>query len=115
MADARRTTADQVRRWTWDPQGEFAQDVVLAVSELVTNGIEHGYGDVTLTVWRTGGQLRVEVADENPAPAILRRADGNAVSGRGLRIVSTVATKWGVSQDGTTTWCVFNLPQGNAR
>ncbi|WP_411150131.1 ATP-binding protein [Streptomyces sp. A30] len=94
----------------WNVNGELAENIVLAVSELVTNAIEHGTGDVGLRVRYPDGELRIEVTDDNPAPAELRPADDEDVSGRGLFLVAVLARKWGVSGDGRSTWCVFRVP-----
>ncbi|MEU9404112.1 ATP-binding protein [Streptomyces sp. NPDC048281] len=94
----------------WKVNGELAENIVLAVSELVTNAFEHGTGDVGLRVRYPGDELRIEVTDENPTPAELHPSGDEDVSGRGLFIVAVLARKWGVSKDGTTTWCVFRVP-----
>ncbi|MFF4363520.1 ATP-binding protein [Streptomyces sp. NPDC001604] len=94
----------------WKVNGELAENIVLAVSELVTNAVEHGTGDVGLRVHYPAGELRIEVTDDNPTPAELRFADDEDVSGRGLFLVAVLARKWGVSNEGKTTWCVFRVP-----
>lgn len=92
-----------------------AENVVLAVSELVTNAIQHGHGAVALKVVRSAGTLRVEVTDGNPSPARLGSADDDALSGRGLFLVAVLAHDWGVSDDGRMTWCDFRFPSGRPR
>ncbi|MDX3719842.1 MULTISPECIES: ATP-binding protein [Streptomyces] len=94
----------------WNVNGELAENIVLAVSELVTNAFEHGTGDVGLRVRYPDDELRIEVTDDNPTPAEMRPAGDEDVSGRGLFIVAVLARKWGVSKDGKTTWCVFHVP-----
>ncbi|MFB8775794.1 ATP-binding protein [Streptomyces broussonetiae] len=96
----------------WNVNGELAENILLAVSELVTNAIEHGTGDVALRLWYPHGELRIEVTDDNPAPAELRLAGDDDVSGRGLFLVAVLARTWGVSKDGKTTWCMFRIPEG---
>ncbi|GGZ93194.1 ATP-binding protein [Streptomyces bluensis] len=104
----RRITAAHLRLWkVCEPT---AENIVLAVSELVANAIEHGCGDMGLTVLYACEEIRVEVTDGNPAPAKLTFADDEDVSGRGLFLVAVLARKWGVSEDGKTTWCVFRVP-----
>ncbi|MGI5397129.1 ATP-binding protein [Streptomyces sp. CA-251251] len=88
-------------------RGTLADDVVLAVSELVTNGMQHGHGDIGLRVRYVAGEVRIEVTDGNPSPAELHVAEDNDASGRGLFLVAVLARNWGVSDDGRTTWCVF--------
>ncbi|MBY8887272.1 ATP-binding protein [Streptomyces sp. PTM05] len=93
----------------WRVPGSLAESVVLVVSELVTNSIEHGWGDVGVRVRCEQASLTVEVTDSNPAPARLRVADDDALDGRGLLLVQVVADAWGVSRDGTTTWATWRL------
>ncbi|MGW8375997.1 ATP-binding protein [Streptomyces sp. ODS28] len=94
----------------WDVASPVAEDVVLAVSELVTNAVEHGWGDVALRVQHTDETLRVTVTDGSPAPANLRSADDDDDSGRGLLLVAVLAHKWGIGDNGRTTWCEFRAP-----
>lgn len=91
-------------------RGPLAENIVLAVSELVTNAIEHGEGDVALRVRCADNELRIEVTDGNPTAAKLRPAGQEDVSGRGLLLVAVLARDWGVSDDGKTTWCTFRIP-----
>lgn len=110
VAQMRRITATHLRRWrVAEPT---AENVVLAVSELVTNGIQHGHGDVELKAICAADVLRIEVTDGNPAPAQLATADDDELSGRGLFLVAVLAHNWGVSDDGYTTWCDFRLSSG---
>ncbi|MEU9748341.1 ATP-binding protein [Streptomyces niveus] len=110
VAQIRRITSAFMR--LWDVPDPLAEDVRVVVSELVTNGIEHGHGTVGLRVRNTGSELSVEVIDDNPAPAQLRTVDDDDVCGRGLFLVAVLSKEWGVSDDGRTTWCAFRLPLG---
>ncbi|MFI1965584.1 ATP-binding protein [Streptomyces pathocidini] len=101
----RRIAAAHLR--LWEVPGPTADDIVLAVSELVTNGIQHGHGDIELKLLYAPGEVRVEVTDGSPSPAQLTSADDEDVSGRGLFLVAALARDWGVSDDGTTTWATF--------
>ncbi|MEV5481547.1 MULTISPECIES: ATP-binding protein [Streptomyces] len=98
----------------WNVPGPLAENIVLAVSELVTNAVEHGKGGVGLRVRYPDNELRIEVTDGNPTPAKMRRAADNDASGRGLLLVTVLAHEWGVSDGGTTTWCVFRAPAGRS-
>jgi anti-sigma regulatory factor (Ser/Thr protein kinase) len=98
----------------WRVTGELAENIVLAVSELLTNAVEHGTGDVKLRLRYADGELRIEVTDDDPTPAELRLAGDEDVSGRGLFLVAVLSRKWGVSKDGKTTWCIFRIPEGRA-
>ncbi|WP_406349356.1 ATP-binding protein [Streptomyces sp. NBC_00144] len=107
VARMRRVTRAFMRHW--NVAELLAGDVVLAVSELVTNAVQHGHGGIGLRVECTADELRVDVTDENHAPAVLRAAGDDDVSGRGLLLVAMLAKEWGVDNDGTTTWCVFHV------
>ncbi|MFI0219052.1 ATP-binding protein [Streptomyces lydicus] len=106
----RHSTATLMRRWAVPPS--LADDVILVVSELASNAVEHGHGTVALRMWHADGTLHVEVRDDNPAPARLRDAGETDVCGRGLFLVAVLARSWGVSDDGKTTWATFRLPSG---
>ncbi|ROQ80678.1 anti-sigma regulatory factor (Ser/Thr protein kinase) [Streptomyces sp. CEV 2-1] len=93
-------------------------DLLLCVSELLTNVIVHvGEGTpVTLRVSGTGsGRVRVELSD--PAPGVwpaIRAAGSGDESGRGLLLVDAFALRWGVEQGpyGKTVWCELRAPAG---
>lgn len=89
-----------------------ADEVELVVSELVTNAVEYGKDEVVLRLLCHDGELRVEVKDDDPAPATLRVPADDDESGRGLWIVAVLARDWGVSEDGRTTWCTFRTAGG---
>ncbi|WP_181785323.1 ATP-binding protein [Streptomyces phytophilus] len=96
----------------WDLTGSLADDVVVAVSELVSNAVVHGRGDVSLHVRYAAGDLQIEVTDANPVPAELHHAGDDEDSGRGLFLIATLAQDWGVNNGGRTTWCRFRVPTG---
>lgn len=89
----------------------------LVVTELVTNSLRHAtpLSDRTVRVhWKArGDNVEVEVSDggsdTEPVPAA--RAVW-ATSGRGLRIVRSIAHEWGVQRDDkqTTVWAALGGP-----
>jgi len=84
-------------------------DLLLVVSELFTNAVLHGDGQVELRLELLPGCVRLEVVDEGApdAPMPLEPVTGALFSGRGLAIVQTVATAWGsarASHGGTRVW-----------
>lgn len=89
----------------------LTEDVVLCISELVTNGITYGAGDVSLRLCYLGNEIRVEVVDSSSVRATMRPAGPDDTSGRGLALVEALSWKWGASEDGRTTWCTFRTPQ----
>jgi len=80
--------------------------VVLLTSEIVTNAVLHASGCVRLRVWLNPAWVRVEVADSSPVPPTLRNYGPEAATGRGMRLVSTLTTRWGVDPDpdGKSVW-----------
>jgi anti-sigma regulatory factor (Ser/Thr protein kinase) len=82
-------------------------DVVLVVSELVTNAVRHGRCLPILRLSATAGGIRVEVTDTDPTPPRIRQpgADG----GWGLRMVERLSSAWGVvpEGEGKVVWCEF--------
>ncbi|QKV95259.1 ATP-binding protein [Streptomyces sp. NA02950] len=108
----RRITKAFLRKW--NVRGPLAENIVLVVSELVTNAVEHGKGDAQLRVRHLDEEVRIEVTDSSSIPAQMRPASDEAESGRGLILTSVLARKWGVSDDGRTTWARFRVPAGRS-
>ncbi|MFC4534579.1 ATP-binding protein [Sphaerisporangium dianthi] len=116
-----RTSVRRARQFAQDLLGEghpAMDDVVLVVSELVTNSITHSLsgerGTVTLTIGNSDNAVRVEVTDEgSAASAPHMRDEPDAEGGRGLQIINILAKEWGVTHRGTnvTTWCELPTAQ----
>ena len=75
-------------------------DMQLLVSEVVTNGIRHGDGDIDLEVLLNDSRALVRCVDTGPgfdpgSPA--PHADGSG--GYGLMLVDRLAKRWGVKRD----------------
>ncbi|MDX3258004.1 SpoIIE family protein phosphatase [Streptomyces sp. NPDC093228] len=102
----------------------LADDTLVVVSELVTNAVVHAGTDVDVacrlkeTEDEPAG-LVVEVSDHHPSRAVRddgsERPYGIPEYGRGLRLVSTLSTAWGITyRTGTkTVWAL--LPLDGAR
>jgi anti-sigma regulatory factor (Ser/Thr protein kinase) len=99
-----------LRYWGWPGLIESAE---LLVTELVTNALEHGLGDVGLRVYLTETHLLIEVRDGSHQLPVLREAAPDDENGRGLFLVRAIADAWGVSSDGMTTWCSLPLVRRN--
>ena len=80
----------------------------LLTSELVTNALKHGRGDILLHVVDEKSQIRVEVSDEARGTPTRGVVDGRDESGRGLMLVERLSAAWGVRADrgrgGKTVW-----------
>jgi anti-sigma regulatory factor (Ser/Thr protein kinase) len=94
----------------------------LIASELVTNAILHGAEPVELSLHCQDGEVTIEVADGDPrVDNILRAIDQTDPGGRGLRVVASLADRWGTRplQSGKTVWATkktthAELPLGSA-
>lgn len=98
------------RTWATGVHDESLQALELVVSELVTNALQHGAGDITLTMRESSAGLEVEVHDNGPRVPTARKASRGRIGGRGLGIVQAVSTAWGVrdaSDEGKTVWAVI--------
>jgi anti-sigma regulatory factor (Ser/Thr protein kinase) len=78
-------------------------DLQLLVTELVTNGVLHGDGDVRLKLVLSDTALHVEVIDDGDglADAV---PDPDRDGGWGLLIVDQLADRWGVFAGSTHVW-----------
>jgi hypothetical protein len=121
---ARHFVADTCRRWG---TGDVIDEVTLAISELVTNGVLHARTHVDVELCAIGGAMVVSVIDRDPRPPVVRpvRLDlladldaspsatldaddrhptmhvgssGSIAGGRGLLIVDALADEWGVAE-----------------
>ena len=92
--------AERARRQVAEACAGLGRDLVataqLLTSELFSNALDHGEGDITLLVTRVPGELRVEVADRSPDRPRVRTVTLNDVRGRGLMILEALALRWGV-------------------
>ncbi|WP_406360433.1 ATP-binding protein [Streptomyces sp. NBC_01544] len=103
VGEMRQTTRAFLRRCRVSkPVAEF---VVLAVSELVTNAVVHGEGEVVLRITVAVDVVRVSVTDHDLAPAVLKEAGRDGESGRGIRLVDALSDAW--ESNGEETWCEF--------
>ncbi|KAF2775259.1 ATP-binding protein [Streptomyces sp. OM5714] len=93
----------------WD-HPDLAEAAGLLTTELATNAFRHGRGrDIGFRFYLTDVHLVIEVDDGSPCTPVLRCPGPADESGRGLLLVQALAEAWGVSTDGTTTWCTLPL------
>ncbi|WP_371666422.1 ATP-binding protein [Streptomyces sp. NBC_00289] len=90
----------------------MTDDVMIIVSELLTNAVLHsGSQDISLVITVQGGFLRVTVTDGMPGTATRRQGGTHSESGRGLHLVQAIAEvnngTWGTDNAGATTWCTL--------
>jgi anti-sigma regulatory factor (Ser/Thr protein kinase) len=84
----------------------FLRVAELLASELVTNAIRHATGPVEVEVTAIEDGARVTVTDRSTTPPRTRPPAPHAPGGRGLRLVSTLASRWGCdpTPDGKQVW-----------
>jgi anti-sigma regulatory factor (Ser/Thr protein kinase) len=130
----RNLVAATCRQWVL---GDLCADIVLPVSELVTNAILHAGTDIRLTISLTAQWIEVSVHDQHARPPIMRPVrldldtapieddlppyprnpdlhfgDEGIASGRGLHIVDAVADEWGIAEftSGKEVWFRVRTP-----
>ena len=100
---ARRWVFATLVDWGWSGDED---EVVLAVSELVTNAMLHAGGPIQLTMSCQDGDLWVSVHDDGVGRVTQRRLDDEATNGRGLQMLDQLSRSWGVitEPDGKHVW-----------
>ena len=77
---------------------------VLLISELVTNAVLHGTGEIRLVIDLDGEDAaRFAVSDEGDGTPRVRD-DPGPDGGWGLRLVEQLAASWGLGESGTGVW-----------
>ncbi len=89
-------------------------DLLLCVSEVVTNAVLHAHSTSQLRVHHEGNRLIVEVLDHDPTIPTRRQHDLAAPTGRGLHLLDALTTAWGTSpaEGGKIVWFEFDLHGG---
>ncbi|GGN37365.1 ATP-binding protein [Streptomyces fuscichromogenes] len=117
---ARDFTRQALYAWGWLPAATAdrraaAEDVLLVVSELVTNACLHAEGPDELFLACDKKVIRVEVSDRGggqPAPRTPHRA--GRPGGHGMFIVQRLCLDWGVVRTagaaGKTVWAELGAP-----
>jgi anti-sigma regulatory factor (Ser/Thr protein kinase) len=110
VRDARSLIRDPLKRWGLE---DLIDSSELLVSELVTNAIRYANGEVQLRLVLEPDSLVCEVHDSSPALPRVLQVDKDAENGRGLHVVSQVASRWGARRTagGKVVWCEQNVPE----
>ncbi len=92
----------------WSIPNPITHDIVLLVTELVTNAVLHGQPPIQLRLRRTAAHIVVEVDDSATFLPRKLRATPEDEHGRGLQLVSLLAHRWGTrpTATGKSVWCV---------
>ncbi|MGX1668341.1 ATP-binding protein [Streptomyces sp. NPDC055400] len=115
---ARLLSVEQLCTWGIAYDSELSASAALVVAELATNAITHGRvpgRDFELRLTLEGDVLTVAISDARgerlPRPA--ETPHDEAITGRGLRLVEALATRWGTAprvQAGKTVWAELVRP-----
>src|SRR3954452_22370254 len=93
----------ELGRW-FDGQGSkvLVDDVRLVASELVTNAVRHGTGEIRLDAQSTRDTVSMQIYDRGAGFIPRRRSQAS-----GLAQVEAVCERWGVGPGTTNVWCVL--------
>ncbi|WP_055599821.1 SpoIIE family protein phosphatase [Streptomyces aureus] len=107
---ARELARTQLKAWELEP---LVDTVELLVSELVTNALRYGEGEIRLRLLRDR-TLVCEVWDAGLVQPRRRRAKDTDEGGRGLQLVGLLSSSWGSRRTprGKTVWFELALPDG---
>lgn len=107
---ARELARDRLLAWDLD---DLVDTTELLVSELVTNALRYGEGEIRLRLLRDR-TLVCEVWDAGLVQPRRRRARDTDEGGRGLQLVGLLSAAWGSRRTprGKTVWFELPLPDG---
>jgi anti-sigma regulatory factor (Ser/Thr protein kinase) len=97
VSEARRHVVATLEDWGVADAGWTS---VQLVSELATNAVIHARSEFTVELSRHGDRLRVCVRDSSTLQPGMRRYSEDSTTGRGLRLVDSLADEWGVERLG---------------
>lgn len=103
VAEARQLTEQTLTGWGMRHLRDVA---TLLVSELTTNAILHARSPVTVMLQNGVDELRVHVCDNSTRSPHVRHFSADSATGRGIRLLETLATTWGVERhpSGKCVW-----------
>ncbi|HEY9367664.1 ATP-binding protein [Streptomyces sp.] len=120
VGECRDLTAEVLEAWFGQDGGvgrAVVDDVLLLVSEVVTNAHTHGGAPYELLLDRTGDRLWVQVSDTSP---VRPRPHGphrpGHASGHGLYLLERLADAWGwvPRGEGKAVWFEVSIPPAGA-
>jgi len=107
VASSRRFVTDTLMSWDL---GHVVEDGTLIVSELATNAVMHARSEFTVLLSYEAGTLCISVRDDSAAVPSVKNPPGTVIAGRGLRLVASIARRWGTDRDGRGKLVWAELP-----
>ncbi|WP_250002879.1 ATP-binding protein [Actinoplanes sp. M2I2] len=92
---------------------DLVEDVLLVITELVENVMQHTDDGGELVVRRRDDAVRIEVADSSPEPPRQYPPDPRRIGGRGMLLVAAMTREWGTHplDGGKVVWADVPLSQ----
>lgn len=112
--DLTRQVLDEWYRPSGPTAGMITADVLLLVSEIVTNACRHGGAPTELRLDSAPGRLWVQVSDTSPEqPRPRHRHQAARESGHGLYLLQRLSAAWGwMPRDtGKVVWFMVHVPE----
>jgi anti-sigma regulatory factor (Ser/Thr protein kinase) len=83
---------------------DLTATLALVTSELASNAVLHARTPFVVRVRSSSESVRIAVFDHDGALPTPREDGLGGVTGRGLAIVGSLASEWGVEQEGAGKW-----------
>jgi len=122
VRETRDFTIATLRRWG---VADRCDDIVIVVSELLTNAIRHAQPaaddervrwPIRLDLLQSGPCVLCMVADPSDRPPVPREPGCLAEAGRGLQIIAALSDQWGFTTPGDmgkVVWAMFSTSPGS--
>ncbi len=93
---------------------DLLDDVLVVISELVTNAVLYGQGEIGLSLSYDEHRVAGEVTDEGAgfADEPQRPRDPSRIGGNGLFMVGRIADRWGRRDGAANVWFEIAVPGG---
>ena len=106
VPDAAARARQALKVFADDMRSEQYADLLVVVTELVTNSIKYGPGGMLALTVTLGadGRIRGDVVDAGEGGVAIRTGGGPIDGGIGLRIVDALTRSWGVYPRSSHVW-----------
>lgn len=115
LGDVRNKIRRTLNTWRLDDPAALADDIVLAITEVLSNAVLYGAPPIRLTVRLAGEILSAEVTDHGAGLPAHTPLDDESEHGRGLTIMAALSDEWGILPDrlsgGKTVWFRKKCPR----